>query len=204
MSGKRGGKGGRGGDAQVEGDRSFARGGVGGEGVTGSGGRGGRGGHARVFGDGISAIGGKGGRAGIGDGMPGHDVPGECVGDLIIGGMGGEASQRGGRGGRGGRSPGIEQFGHHVKLPYGAPNNEPGRGGDAPDTPQYMARRIIVEQLKECYLAQRGLGSIEAWSDREVVPLEWINEQLRTEGHRWCASVVDHEYEFLDCQTRKQ
>lgn len=85
-----------------------------------------------------------------------------------------------------------------MRWPYFEPITEPGRGGDAPDTPQYMARRLIVEQLKKNYYFQYNASLEDVWWDREFVPLQWINEQLENGGHFWRASVVDDEYEFHD------
>jgi hypothetical protein len=84
-----------------------------------------------------------------------------------------------------------------MRLPYGEPNTEPGRGGDAADTPQYKARRLIIEELKTRYMKARGLPLDEVWWDRDV-PLEWLNQQLERDGHRWCARIIDSEYEFVD------
>jgi hypothetical protein len=75
---------------------------------------------------------------------------------------------------------------------------EPGRGGDSADTPQYKARRIIVEEIKARYFAERGLPQEEVWWDREIVPLAWITAELMAAGHRWTAAIVDDEYEFTD------
>jgi hypothetical protein len=86
----------------------------------------------------------------------------------------------------------------HMRWPYYEPITEPGRGGDAPDTPQYKARRLIVEQLKRKYFFRRGLPLGQVWWDREIVPLAWINERLEADGHQWRATVVDDEYEFAD------
>ena len=72
------------------------------------------------------------------------------------------------------------------------------RWGDAADTPQYKARRIIVELLKRSYFRAKGLRLADVWWDRTVVPMDWLNEQLRSQGHRWQASIVDDEYEFSD------
>ena len=138
----------------------------------------------------------------------GRGGDGYAVGDesFSAGGQGGEASQQGGRGGRGGRAYMPDdiafQFGcwrpAHMRWPYYEAVTEPGRGGDAPDTPQYKARRLIVEQSKMRYFAHRGLPLDDVWWDREVVPLSWINEQLEIEGHYWRVSVLDDEYEFTD------
>lgn len=193
--------GGQGGDASVSGDNSNATGGDGGEAVIGDGGKGG---DARVVGNRSSAKGGLGGRGGVGPGMPGQDAV--VVGDdcHAIGGQGGEAPQLDGRGGRGGRSGDdaifLEIFGlsrrPHMKHPYGEPVLEPGRGGDSLDTPQYKARRLIVEDIKAQYFRSKGLSVDEAWWDRDIVPLAWINERLVADGHRWQATVVDLEYQF--------
>lgn len=122
-----------------------------------------------------------------------------------VGGQGGEASQPDGRGGRGGRAYPGNSFGGqdrgHIKPPYGRPNTEPGRGGDAPDTPQYTARKLIVIALKERYFISKDIEPRDAdtvWYDRAIVPLDWVNQTLRMRGHRWQVSVVDQEYEFSD------
>jgi hypothetical protein len=85
-----------------------------------------------------------------------------------------------------------------MRWPYFEPISEPGRGGDAADTPQYKARRIIVEQLKRRFFRAKGLHVADAWWDRTVVPMYWLNEQLRNDGHHWQVSIVDDEYEFTD------
>jgi hypothetical protein len=85
-----------------------------------------------------------------------------------------------------------------MRWPYFEPITEPGRGGDAPDTPQYKARRLIVERIKARYFAQKGLPLDDVWYDREIVPLAWLNEQLKAHDHLWRASVVDDEYEFYE------
>lgn len=199
--------GGDGGRAEVEGDGSKAQGGAGGDGTTVGGG--GKGGDASVRGDNSVAVGGRGGRGGIGPGGAGGDA--EAIGDNhhSYGGMGGEAPQSDGRGGRGGRSAmdqelagmlGIKYRPGHIKTPYGSQANEPGRGGDSPDTPQYKARRIIVEDLKLVEFVRQGhpLDRDEAWYDRSVVSVDWINQALLSLGHRWQMRVVDDEYEFYD------
>jgi hypothetical protein len=85
-----------------------------------------------------------------------------------------------------------------MRRPYGEPNTEPGRGGDGADTPQYTARRLIVEELKKQFLQALGLPLNDVWWDRQIVPLEWINQRLEENGHRWRTAIVDHEYEFAD------
>lgn len=192
-----------GGDATVDGDESYAQGGDAGETVIGPGGSGG---DAHVLGDRSSALGGRRGRGGVQAGMPGGDV--EVVGNdtHAEGGQGGEANQADGRGGRGGRAGGSsvidwlsgERRRPHMRWPYGEPITEPGRGGDAADTPQYMARRLIVEVLKTQYYRARQLPLDDVWWDRELVPLDWINEALAAGGHSWRADIVDWEYEFTD------
>lgn len=197
--------GGRGGRAYVEGNNSNAEGGRGGEAGIGDGGQGG---DATVKADNSKAIGGSGGRGGIGPGGRGGDalIGENSVGVFVVGGQGGEASQQDGRGGRGGRAyiP-SEMRGHlglpdraHMRWPYFEPVTEYGRGGDAPDTPQYMARRLIVEQLKKRYFALHSFPLNQVWWDRQLTPIDWINERLEAEGHRWRVSVVADEYEFSD------
>ncbi len=201
------GSGGRGGDASVHGDNAHA---IGGRGGCGGIGPGAAGGDARIVRDqkqilellqqdGIAEPDGRGGSAFA----LAPDGPGSVT---VAGGQGGEASQPDGRGGRGGRAYipadmcrllGVPDRGL-MRWPYFEPVTEPGRGGDAADTPQYMARRLILENLKRGYFSARGLPLTEVWWDRSIVPMDWLNEQLRTNGHRWAASIVDDEYEFSD------
>jgi hypothetical protein len=85
-----------------------------------------------------------------------------------------------------------------MRWPYGEPVTEPGRGGDSADTPQYKARRVILEEIKARYFAERGLSQEEVWWDRDVVPLDWINTELAASSHGWRAAIVDDEYVFSD------
>lgn len=203
----KGGGGGDGGRAEVDGDGSDAQGGAGGDGV--GKGAGGRGGDARVKGNNSVAVGGRGGRGGLGPGGPGGDVEVRCDNQQGFGGMGGEAPQWDGRGGRGGRAAldpelaaglGIRFRPAHIKTPYGQAPREPGRGGDSVDTPQYMARRIIVEDLKLMEFVRQGhpLDREDAWYDRSVVSVDWINRRLMSLGYGWQMRVVDDEYEFYE------
>lgn len=196
------GTGGAGGQAEVEGDDSTALGGRGGEAVVGDGGSGGK---AIVKGNRSKGVGGQGGRGGVGPGQPGGDVLIEQDDVLMAGGQGGESNQIDGRGGRGGRSYGAHLYGFavraHIKPPYGRSQNEPGRGGDAPDTPQYVARKILLMGLKERYFIEQSITprDLEAvWYDRTIADISWVNETLRMRGHRWQVSIVDDEYEFSD------
>lgn len=193
-----GGKGGHGGHASVNGESSIAQGGDGGDAVIGDGGHGG---DARVDGNNSEARGGQGGRGGVDPGGRGGDAMAAGSNTFAVGGQGGEASQSDGRGGRGGRSYMPWLFGDkrlHMRLPYGEVNNYPGRGGDSVDTPQYKARRLIVENLKERYFRAKSLPMEDVWYDREIVGLDWLNERIKAEGHRWQVSLVDSEYEFTD------
>jgi hypothetical protein len=110
-----------------------------------------------------------------------------------------------------------------MKLPYGAKNTFPGRGGDSLDTPQHMARRSIVENIKRSYFLVHGIpteGSMtqednmfplppewqqvftgkfsDVWYDRTVVPLTWINEQVQRRGNLWHVIIEADEYVFID------
>ncbi|MCB4770509.1 hypothetical protein LGR54_18025 [Ancylobacter sp. Lp-2] len=200
--------GGRGGDACVEGDNIRAIGGLGGRGGITPGAPGGDAYAARnatEF-ECLLTIRGQEDTKEGGGGGSGYVAADSVLEALIVGGQGGEAGQRDGRGGRGGRvfiSPELREFlglpdRGNKKWPYFEPVTEPGRGGDGEDTPQYKARRIIVEQLKRRYFRNKNLDLAEAWWDRTVVPMGWLNEQLCHEGHRWQASIVDDEYEFVD------
>lgn len=216
-----------GGNAHAEGDDSYAEGGAAGDSTRGVGGSGGL---AHAIGTASTAIAGRGGRGGVGPGGPGGDAVAVGDGDMYYGGDGGESNQHDGRGGRGGVSPMLHtiagaEFARRaaLKLPYGAPNTFPGRGGDTPDTPQYIARRLIVERLKVCYYIEHGIptegammsgGNLrmmpaewqqaltakysDVWYDREVVPLPWINERLRQAGNKWTTAVEADEYVFTD------
>lgn len=206
MSELKRGAGGRGGDADVDGDDSSAEGGDGGQAVIGDGGRGG---DARVTGNRSSATGGKGGRGGVGPGQRGGDVHIAQDNVTSVGGQGGEASQADGRGGRGGRSHlpqsltqllGFTDRGH-IKPPYGRQHTEPGRGGDAADTPQYTSRKLIVMALKERYFIEADIEPRDfdtVWYDRVIVPMDWLNKTLAVRGHGWRVSVIDQEYDFAD------
>ena len=197
------GKGGVGGNAVIEGDDSSATGGQGGDAVVGDGGQGG---HARVLGNRSAAIGGKGGRGGVGPGQPGGDVEVEGDDSFAAGGQGGEADQPDGRGGRGGRAYEVCRFFDipdrgHIKAPYGKKNTEYGRGADGPDSPQYMARKLIIMALKERYfieLRSERVDSDTVWYDRSIVPLNWLNETLKLRKYKWTVSIVDEEYTFTD------
>jgi hypothetical protein len=224
------GDGGYGGSASVEADRSHGIGGRGGRGGVGLGGRGGDARIVRegrsledqlidadaapigprdtyVELDGkiiLLARGGQNGDEG-GSGGDGYAIGADS---FVAGGQGGEAAQADGRGGRGGRAFIPDDLARvlgvrrpaHMRWPYYEPVTEPGRGGDAADTPQYKARRLIVERIKRLYFAKQGLPLEEAWWDREVVSLAWINEQLAAEEHLWRANTVDDEYEFADVE----
>lgn len=218
-----------GGNAHAEGDYSYAEGGAAGDSVTGIGGDGG---HAHAVGRNSTAIAGNGGRGGVGKGGCGMDVVTMQDDVTSYGGHGGESNQYDGRGGRGGLSPMLAdmfstEFARRasMKLPYGALNTFPGRGGDTPDTPQYMARRLIVERAKANYYSETNTpteGAITAndgrffhimppewkqaltakysdvWYDREFVPLSWINQQVSQEGHKWTVTIEAGEYVFTD------
>lgn len=198
-----------GGDAEVTGNNSTAHGGDAGDSATASGGTGGS---AFVKGNNSHAVGGRGGRGGIGPGSPGGTASVEGDNQGAYGGEGGEASQADGRGGRGGAAQGVEFFGlcprrARMKMPYGEPIIFPGRGGDAPDTVQYMARRLLVEDLKQRYFIENGLDKTDShhvWYDRTEVPLEWINEQLLICDHSWQVNVIADEYAFSDIEPRLQ
>lgn len=218
-------KGGNAGDSIAVGDGSYAEGGNGGDA---GGGVGGDGGSAHAIGKDSVAVGGKGGRGGRGKGGPGMCVVVMQEGVRGYGGDGGESSQHDGRGGRGGAAPMMSAFGAEfarragMRLQYGMLNIFPGRGGDSPDTPQYKARRLIVEQFKAKYFIQHGIPTegaaapnssdmlpvewrqalmtkcSDVWYDREIVPLVWINEQLHQAGHKWSATIEAQEYVFVD------
>jgi hypothetical protein len=194
---------GKGGNAYAEGDYSSADGGDAGDSTTGPGGDGG---DAHAQGVHSVAVGGRGGRGGVGKGGSGMDALALQDNVAYYGGDGGESSQQDGRGGRGGSAQVMEVFGAEfarrarMKLPYGAPNNFPGRGGDSPDSPQHKARRLIVERIKAQYFVDHQVpaGGDDVWYDRRVVPLDWIVRQLDAAGHKWIVEIEDEEYVFTD------
>lgn len=217
---------GKGGNAHAEGDYSYAEGGQAGDSSRGVGGDGG---HAHALGMLSTAVGGRGGRGGVGKGGAGGHAVALQDQSGSYGGNGGESSQHDGRGGRGGTPQMLQLFvgaelarRAEMKLPYGMRNIFPGRGGDAPDTPQYMARRLIVEQIKYSYFIEHGLptegtfspGDLipvlreefhqlftaknsDVWYDRTVVPLAWINEKIQQRGNKWTVEVEAEEYVFI-------
>lgn len=133
--------------------------------------------------------------------MDGMDITGTNggIGDLVIGGMGGEADQPDGRGGRGGLSPGAEYLSGthqpHMKRPYWG-DGEPhfGRGADGPDTPQYHARRLIIELMKAEYLGANAYFTTAVWYERDAVPVDALNAMLAKAGHGWTVAIIDNEY----------
>ena len=217
----------KGGNAHAEGDYSYAEGGAAGDSARGVGGDGG---HAHALGLLSTAIGGRGGRGGVGPGGPGGNAVAFDDHSGSYGGNGGESSQHDGRGGRGGAPQMLQIFvgaelarRAEMKLPYGTRNIIPGRGGDTYDTPQYMARRLIVEQIKYSYFVEHGLPTegtaspdgllsplleefyplltaknVDVWYDRTTVPVEWINEKNRQRGNKWTVAVEADEYVFID------
>lgn len=215
-----------GGNAHAEGDYSYAEGGAAGESSRGIGGDGG---DAHAIGVLSTAVGGRGGRGGLSKGGPGGDAVAEQDGAASYGGNGGESAQHDGRGGRGGTPQLLsvllgDELARRagMKLPYGAPNTFPGRGGDSIDSPQYMARRLIVEKIKNQYFIENGIpteGSLasvgvsqwsnnfyqpltarfsDVWYDRKIVPLSWINDQVQKNGNKWAVAIEDEEYVFTD------
>lgn len=216
----------KGGNAHAEGDYSYAEGGPAGESSRGVGGDGG---HAHAVGMFSTAVGGRGGRGGVGNGSPGGNALALQDHSGSYGGNGGESTQYDGRGGRGGTPQMLHIFvgaelarRAEMKLPYGMPNMFPGRGGDTHDTPQYMARRLIVEQIKYSYFIEHGLQTegtflsddlpalpeefyqvltaknSDVWYDRKFVPVAWINEKNQERGNKWIVAVEADEYVFID------
>lgn len=201
-------KGGRGGHAIAEGDESTA---FGGDAGKSNGMPGGRGGNARATLLGSTVIGGMGGRGGVEEGMPGMDISDVGLSGgfslHMVGGMGGESSQRDGRGGRGGLSAGAERLQAllgqnprpHMSRPYWADGLiEYGRGGDGMDTPQYQARRLIIEMIKAEHLRAPAYFTTEVWYQRDEVDISKINDALGSMRVGWRVSIEDHEYVMHD------
>lgn len=170
---------------------------------------GGRGGDVDISTPGITAIGGKGGGGGIVPGMPGMDITDalEGMGDYIEGGMGGEAPQPDGRGGRGGLPGGGATLADllgitrrpHMKLPFWDTGEVYyGRGGDGGDTPQYQARRLIVELLKADLLGAATYFTTDVWYDVDSTPCETLNTRLSELGHQWEVTMANDDYAFYD------
>jgi hypothetical protein len=214
-----------GGNAFAQGDYSYAEGGAAGDSGRGIGGDGG---DAHAVGHSSTAVGGRGGRGGRSRGGTGGDAIALGEGAHYYGGDGGEACQYDGRGGRGGAPQMLHtmfnaEFARRaaMKLPYGMPNVFPGRGGDSPDTPQYMARRLIVERVKLKFFLEHGIPTegafvvgekffpaswlevftakhSDVWYDRTIVPLLWLNEEIQKSGNKWSVAIEAEEYVFED------
>ena len=184
-------RGGAGGDADAA-DGGAAIGGVGGD--AGHLGDGGRGGNAIAKGTISLAIGGPGGRGGVGPGMNGMDTK-KSIGDIIIGGGGGDAPRPDGRGGRGGRSGrqllGLDQ---QDRLPDG---RYPGEGGRGANSPSYDGKATTIKSLLREYY--NNVPTEVSYADKHsAVPLDWLNASLVNMGTAWRVQLDDNEFEIID------
>lgn len=189
---KRGvGRGGVGGDADAT-DGATAIGGPGGE--SGPYGDGGRGGKAVATGRTSLARGGSGGRGGVGRGGDGMDTS-LSLGDVVIGGDGGEAARPDGRGGRGGKSgawlSGLDQG---QRLPDG---RFPGEGGRGPNSPSYDGKAATIRSLLREYYNEVPLETSHA-DKHSAVPFDWLNARLVQLGASWRVQIDDGEFEIID------
>ncbi len=185
------GRGGEGGDADAT-DGGTAIGGVGGD--AGSYGDGGRGGNA-IATDQISlAIGGAGGRGGVGPGGNGMDTT-RSIGDIVVGGDGGDAPRPDGRGGRGGKS-GARLFGVDQlhRLPDG---RYPGEGGRGANSPSCEGKATTIKTLLREYYDETPLEVSHA-DKHSAVPLDWLNARLVQLGTTWRVQIDDGEFETID------
>jgi hypothetical protein len=149
---------------------------------------GGDGGGGTIIGDRGTVIGGRGGDGGV-SGLGGKGGSGFIQGDdgLIIGGDGGSATTADGRGGRGARGP-TERFGFTTDT-WGY-----GRGGSAPNHPEYDRRIALLESVRHEYLAKfpDDAPYIEAGVD--PVPIDWINQRLVELGESWTVKCGERGY----------
>jgi hypothetical protein len=187
-------RGGRGGDAEAK-SGGAAVGGTGGD--AGPSGDGGRGGNAFAS-DGTSlAIGGKGGRGGVVTGGPGGNTTGS-IGDIVIGGDGGEAPQPDGRGGRGGRNSALHLLGLAHEIPRLPDGRYPGEGGRGANSPEYDGKVATVKSLLRDYYDR--LPTPVSFPDRHAaVPLDWLNARLLQMGVPWRVQLDEVEFTFIDC-----
>jgi hypothetical protein len=140
---------------------------------------GGEGGGGTIIGNRGTVIGGRGGNGGV-SGIGGRGGGGIIHGDdgLIIGGDGGSASTADGRGGQGGRGP-TERLGFPSEM-WGY-----GRGGSAPNHPEYDRRIHLLSQIRREYLDRFPSDAPYILAGIESVPVDWVNQRLAELCEPW-------------------
>lgn len=140
---------------------------------------GGDGGGGTIIGNRGTVIGGRGGDGGV-SGIGGRGGSGVIQGDdgLIIGGDGGSATTADGRGGRGARGP-TERFGFSTDM-WGY-----GRGGSAPNHPEYDRRINLLIQIRNEYLSRFPGDAPYVQAGIDSVPVDWINQRLAELHESW-------------------
>jgi hypothetical protein len=155
------------------------------KGATGTGGDGGDG---TIVGNRGVVIGGRGGSGGIG-GNGGKGGGGLIQGDdgLIIGGDGGNCSTADGRGGAGAKGP-TERLGVSTAL-WGF-----GRGGSAPNHPEYDRRIQLLTMFRQEHKAKFPHDSVYIDAGIDPVPADWINQRLAECNEPWRVTMGKHGY----------
>lgn len=143
---------------------------------------GGDGGGGTIIGNRGTVIGGRGGDGGV-SGIGGKGGGGIINGDdgLIIGGDGGSAATADGRGGRGARGP-TERLGFLTDI-WGY-----GRGGSAPNNPEYDRRINLLIKIRNEYLAKFPGDAPYVEAGIDPVPIDWVNQRLAELRESWTVS----------------
>jgi hypothetical protein len=149
---------------------------------------GGDGGGGTVIGKRGTVMGGRGGDGGV-SGLGGKGGSGFIHGDdgLIIGGDGGSAATTDGRGGRGARGP-TERLGFSTEL-WGY-----GRGGSAPNHPEYNRRINLLIQIRSEYLSKFPFDDPYIQAGIDPIPIDWINQRLTELCEPWTVKRGDLGY----------
>ena len=149
---------------------------------------GGDGGGGTIIGNRGTVIGGRGGDGGV-SGIGGKGGSGFIHGDegLIIGGDGGSAATADGRGGRGARGP-TERIGFPTEM-WGY-----GRGGSAPNHPEYDRRIDLLIHIRNEYLSRFPSDAPFIQAGIDSVPIDWINQRLAEMSEPWTVKHGDRGY----------
>lgn len=142
-------------------------------------GRGGEGGSGTIIGNRGAIIGGRGGNGGV-VGYGGKGGSGFIQGDdgVIIGGDGGSCPTTDGRGGRGAPGP-TERFGFPTFM-WGY-----GRGGSGNNHPEYNRRLTVLQSIRNKYMTQFPKRKVFIDAGIDIVPVDWVNQQLVELGEHW-------------------
>lgn len=149
---------------------------------------GGDGGGGVIMGNRGTVFGGRGGDGGV-SGIGGKGGGGFVQGDdaLIIGGDGGSAATADGRGGRGARGP-TERVGFPTTI-WGC-----GRGGSAPNHPEYDRRINLLIQIRSEYFSRFPEDAPYVQAGIDLVPVDWINQRLTELGEPWNVKLGESGY----------